>query len=136
MTHSSEIDDGVINLRADGPDLDEPEFKINHNTGHQAASEEEVPHLSATPTSTLEDAALQAHDKVKVKFEKFVNLIATHDVEDVMDKHLDDDVIITTDLLADLANAHEDRGNNDNKLSVVFVVGLAIGIVVTWFLVN
>lgn len=135
MTHSNEIDDGVINLRADGADFDEPEFKINHNVGHQVVEEDEAPRLSATPTSTLEDAALQAHDKVKVKFDKFVNLIATHDVEDVMDKHLDDDVIISTDLLADLANAHEERGG-ENKLSVVFVVGLAIGIVVTWFLVN
>ncbi|PIQ79795.1 hypothetical protein COV81_00845 [Candidatus Peregrinibacteria bacterium CG11_big_fil_rev_8_21_14_0_20_41_10] len=46
--------------------------------------------------------------KVLIKFPKFVNLIVMHDFEDVMKKHADADIVISSDLLVDLANAHDE----------------------------
>jgi hypothetical protein len=127
MANSS--DDGVIDLRADAVD-DAPEFQIH--TPETAAVPEQ--HLSSTPVTRLEEAAMKPHDKVRVKFDKFVNLIATHAYEEVFDRHADEDVIITTDLLADLANAHEDK--RESKVPLVFVVGILLGIVITWIILR
>lgn len=121
-------DDDVINLRAT---LSEPEFKIN------SIDNEEAPfsgNLKATSVSELEEAAMKPHDKVKVKFDKFVNLIATHAYEEIIEKHLDEDVIISTNLLTDLANAHEEK--EDKKMPLVFIVGILLGVILTYFLVK
>ncbi|MBI4231970.1 hypothetical protein HY605_01955 [Candidatus Peregrinibacteria bacterium] len=109
----------VINLRKD--DADEPEFKI------KPVDDEKI---EAVKSIELEAVASTANDRVKVKFEKFVNLIATHAYEDIIAKHEDDDVIISTDLLADLANAHEEKP--EKKMPLVFVFGIALGLFVAW----
>lgn len=46
--------------------------------------------------------------RVLIKFPKFVHMIVMHDFEDVMEKHADEDIVISTDLLVDLANAHDE----------------------------
>lgn len=73
-------------------------------------------------------------EKVKVRFDKFVQLVAMHDFEKVLDKSGDEEVTVSTNLLTDLANAH--NGREDRKISYVFVAGLIIGIVVTYLLVT
>lgn len=113
------LDDDVINLRKGSNSLDEPEFKI------EKMPEQELPEVSTANVS----------GKVKVKFDKFVNLVATHAYEEIFDKHADEDVIISTDLLADLANSHEDTGEK-KKIPVVFLVGILLGIGVTWILLR
>lgn len=113
-------DDDVINLRKVSSNLDEPEFKI-----------ERLPEEAGE----LEVAAMKSYDKVKVKFDKFVNLVATHAYEEVFEKHANEDVIISTDLLADLANSHEDTGEK-KKIPVVFLIGILLGIGVTWILLR
>lgn len=126
----SKKDDDVINLRAiDG----EPEFKIN-SIEHEKYEAPVMGRLQATSVSELEETAMKPHDKVKVKFDKFVNLIATHAYEDVIDKHIDEDVIISTNLLTDLANAHEEK--EDKKMPLVFIVGILLGVILTYFLVK
>ena len=118
-------DQGIIDLRNE----DEAEFKIEH-----VSDERPVGRIESAPVSDVEDAASRSYDKVKVKFEKFVNLIATHSYEEIFEKHIDEDVIISTDLLADLANAHEEKG--DRKVPVIFLLGILLGIVVTWLLLR
>ncbi len=122
-------DDGVINLRKDSNSFDEPEFKIERVPDSNDSG------LSVAKVSELEEAAMKSYDKVKVKFDKFVNLVATHAYEEVFDKHADEDVIISTDLLADLANSHEDPGEK-KKMPIVFLVGILLGIGVTWLLLK
>lgn len=73
-------------------------------------------------------------EKVKVRFDKFVQLVAMHDFEKVLEKSGDEEVTVSTNLLTDLANAH--NGSSDRKFSYVFVAGLIIGIVVTYLLVT
>jgi hypothetical protein len=127
---SNSTGDGVINLRADAIDED-PEFQIDHKDDEPI---DQQSNLSSTPVTRLEEAALRPHDKVRVKFDKFVHLIATHAYEEVFDRHADEDVIITTDLLADLANAHDDK--KESKIPLVFVVGILLGIVITWIILR
>ncbi len=139
-------EDGVIDLRGSSAASDEPEFKINRTSdtnvqpsggnlrmqGDAARPGHSVP---ATPLSDHESATMHASDKVKVKFDKFVNLIATHAYQEIFDKHLDDDVIISTDLLADLANAHVEK-DDGKKIPTFIFLGVVIGVVVTWLVLK
>ncbi len=141
---SKKDNDGVIDLRSDPKDVDEPEFKIKRSEeasdssfeGEKSSSHspEFLGGVKSVPVSELEDAALKPYDKVKVKFDKFVNLVATHDYEEIFEKHMDDDVIISTDLLADLAVAHEEKP--DRKVPFIFIIGIILGIGIAWILLK
>ncbi len=120
-------DDGTIDLRTKD---DEPEFRIGEI--EPDSSEQDV--VGELVSSDSEDLTSRPSDKVKVKFDKFVNLIATHAYEDVINKHLDQDVVISTDLLTDLANAHEEK--QDKKMPMIFLVGILLGIIFTWILLK
>jgi len=106
-------DESVINLRDDLSEVIIEEENISSTDNSK----------EALPSS-----------KVKIKFDKFVNLVITHAYDDIVDKYMDEDVVISTDLLADLANSHED--DSDRKLPIMFLMGIVLGIVVTWFLVK
>lgn len=131
MPHGSrKNEDGVIDLRNSA---DEPEFKINR-VPEEKYVQKEMSH-SATPLSDHENATMHASDKVKIKFDKFVNLIATHAYQEVFDKHVNEDVVISTDLLADLANAHEEK-DDGKKVPVYVLVGVILGVLVTWLILK
>lgn len=119
-------DEGVIDLRNEMGN-DGAEFRINHVAGEEVTVASPI---QSTPVSEFEAAATKPHDKVKVKFDKFINLIATHDYEELYDKHNDQDIIISTDLLADLANAHEEKG--ERKVPLIFIFGILLGVGLTW----
>ncbi len=72
-------------------------------------------------------------DRVKIKFDKFVTLVATHTYEDILRKNADQDVIISTNLLTDLANAHEDD-TGSKKVPILFAAGIVLGIVIAWLI--
>jgi len=140
-------DDGTINLRGNNDnnndnnnnsDNDDAEFKIEHieETAGSAGGEEEqlIGNLEAVNVGEVEEAALKPRTKVKVKFDKFVNLVASHAYEEIFDKHIDDDIIISTDLLTDLANAHEEK--SDRKMPMIFLVGIILGVGLTWLLLK
>ena len=102
------------------------DFEVTRLTGegNREIHVEEKPH----PVTT---------DKVKVNFEKFVQLIATHDFGEVMKKHADEDVIINTNLLADLASAHQEHEDTTSKKILIFViVGILIGVIATYIIVR
>ena len=90
---------------------------------------EDVPTI---PLSSKEQALVNASDKVKVKFDKFATLVATHTYQDIFEKHIDQDVIISTDLLTDLANAHEEK--SDKRIPLIFIFGALIGVAIAWIL--
>lgn len=80
--------------------------------------------------------AAEASDRVKVRFDKFVQLVATHDFEGVMQKHGEEDIILSTNLLTDLANAHEEEESGGKKVPIFLIVGILIGVVITYLLVR
>lgn len=97
-----------------------------------------MPLGSANQPDAAEGAQLQQApgEKVKVKFEKFVQLVATHDFEGVMKHHADEDIILSTNLLTDLANAHEEQPNENKKLPIFLIVGIIIGVVLTYLIIR
>ena len=105
---NSRKDDDIIDLRSEG---DDAEFRIDN-------IEEEESVAGAQGTSVPDASAFAAsapHDRVKIKFDKFVNLVVMHASEELLEKHSDEDVVISTDLLADLANTHEEKSDGKKE---------------------
>lgn len=75
-------------------------------------------------------------DKVKVSFGKFVQLVATHDFEKILKNRTDEEIVLSSDLLTDLANAHSEVANEDKKMSVILLAGIVIGIVLTYLVIK
>lgn len=129
-------DDDIIDLRGKRVKKEDVEFRIGRGTTvADEPQEKAVSGLGASFISVAEEESLKPNDKVKIKFDKFVNLIATHAYEDIVQKHSEDDVIISTDLLADIANAHdEEETDSGHKVPLIFVIGIALGIALTYIL--
>ncbi len=129
-------DDDIIDLRGKRLKDENVEFRIGRETTIVGESENRVAkEVGASSISVAEEETSRVNDKVKIKFDKFVNLIATHAYEDVVRKHADDDVIISTDLLADIANAHdEEESDTGHKIPMIFIIGIALGIALTYIL--
>lgn len=106
----------------------EPEFpyesqmppKMNVTPVDEGYSELKSPDLSD----------LVPKDTIKVRFGKFVQLVANRDFAEVIDSHADDEIIMSSNLLTDLAGAHDRR--EEKKIPLVFVVGIVIGVVLTY----
>lgn len=90
--------------------------------------------FTVTHVTPSEVRAQEPGNKVKVNFRNFVHLVATHDVEGAMEKHSDEEIIVSTNLLTDLANAHEELPDERSKLPVYLIIGIVIGIVITYFI--
>lgn len=81
-----------------------------------------------------EDSAdVEPRDFVKVKFIKFVQLVTSRDCSDVVEANPHEDVVMSSNLLTELAGAHDER--EEKKIPLVFLVGLAIGVVLTYILI-
>ena len=78
--------------------------------------------------------SITTKDLIKVKFEKFVQLIASKDFWEVIEKNKDEDIILSSNLLTELAGAVEEK--SESKFPIVFLVGLAIGIVLTYVMIS
>jgi hypothetical protein len=72
--------------------------------------------------------------QISVKFPKFIQLIATHDFEEVIEKHKNEEVIISSDLLVDLAGSSTFNDDApDNRFSFIFlgvILGLTFGAII------
>jgi len=114
---------------------DEDSFVVNHidedttedivesNIGYT------VPHESRVVMNDI-----PAAEKVKVSFDNFVKLVVNHNYEDVIDKNKEEDVIVSSNLLADLANAHEQE--EERRIPAIFIIGVLLGIVITYILLT
>lgn len=121
-------EDDVIDLRGDGAKPDDAEFRINRKSDYGLA-----PAQSAIASEVVQ-ADMNPNNKVKVKFDKFVNLIASRANDSVFDAHMDEDIIVSTDLLTDLASAQEEK--KGNKMPVIFLFGILLGIGLAWILLR
>lgn len=73
-------------------------------------------------------------DLVKVRFSKFVQLVNSHSFTDVLKNNENEDVVLSSNLLTELAGAHD--GREERKIPLVFLVGLAIGVVLTYIFIT
>lgn len=74
-------------------------------------------------------SGVDASDYVKITFDRFVTLVANHSFLDVVERNEKEEVILSTNLLTDLANARGFRPNTRGPLMVLggVVLGLLIG---------
>lgn len=90
-----------------------------------------IPDPSEQGVESMQQA--EESDYVHVKFQKFVQLVASHNFEEVMKEHGSDDILVSPDLITDLANAHEESEMGEGrKLPVMLLVGIILGIIVTY----
>lgn len=78
------------------------------------------------------EADTGASKRVSVSFDRFVILVADHSFEEVVERNKDEEVIISTNLLADLANAK--RVAPQQKGTLLALSGAVLGILVGYFL--
>lgn len=76
--------------------------------------------------------SVEPQEKVRVSFAKFAQLVSRSDLEQVLTSNPNAEVIIDTNLLAELATPSEEE--EERKIPVIFSVGLVIGIVLTYIL--
>jgi len=138
-------DDNIIDLRKKSPikksepkkdqvivedDEDKPDFKISHVEEENEENREYV-----SPVTSEEISALKASDNVKVKFDKFVNLVASKVDAEMVEKYMDEDVIVGTNLLTELASA-EKEDKESKKVPLMFVLGILIGVGIAYILLK
>ncbi len=96
--------------------------------------EKAVIKVSPQEGSSMPNVAASPKDLIRVKFEKFVQLVATKDFLSVLEQNKNEDIILSSNLLTELASAVEEK--QEKKSPVIFLVGLAIGVIVTYLLIN
>ncbi len=125
--------DATIDLRGSSNEGDDqPEFEVSQIIEETFA--DSAHEIKAMEESDLDLSAVSTSRMVKIHFDKFVNLLSKYDYEFLINKFYDQDVIISTDLLADLANVPEAEKEPDKKLLYLFFGGLSVGIVLMWLL--
>jgi len=140
-------DDSIIDLRKKGgakkvepnkahvimeeEEDNSPEFKISHV--EESPQEENKTYVS--PVSDDEISELKASDNVKVKFDKFVNLVVSKADAEMMEKYMDEDIIVGTNLLTELASVQKED-KEGKKVPIMFILGILIGIGLAYILLK
>jgi hypothetical protein len=152
------MDDGIVDLKGKSKDPsgfkvrkieddlavldrekgDYPKYDTSRFDQHMESLAEKL-HEAVTKKPAMGEVSseirpLEPKELIKVKFAKFVQLVASRDFWQVMEKNKDEDIIMSSNLLTDLAGAVEDK--SEKKTPVIFLVGLAIGVVVTYLLIS
>ncbi|MCD6109941.1 hypothetical protein J7J83_04250 [bacterium] len=110
---------------------EEDSFVVNHID--ENIEENNFPQVTPHESRVVMDD-IPAAEKVKVSFDNFVKLVVNHNYEDVIDKNKEEDVIVSSNLLADLANAHEQE--EERRIPAIFIIGVLLGIVITYILLT
>lgn len=79
-------------------------------------------------------SGVNASGYVKITFDRFVTLVANHSFVEVVERNKDEEIILSTNLLTDLANAR--RFSPGSKGPIMVMGGLAIGILFGYLIFN
>ena len=123
--HIGHLDDNILGSVTK---VDEYEFKDTDEFLPLVEKLGKKSEIEAVPSDTG-----GASDKVRIKFDKFVTLVATHTYEDILKKNAGEEVIVSTNLLTDLANAHDEE-TPSKKWPLLFAVGIILGTVIGWLI--
>ncbi len=111
-----------INLKSI-PEEKNPDEKVGFKVHH---IEEDV---------LVKKVEVSAETKVIIKFGKFVELVAKHSFVDVVEKNADEEIIINANLLADLANADEEKETIYQRWTLVGI-GLILGVLIAYIIMK
>ncbi len=112
--------------------VDRIESEQDYDDAEYARFEDKEEYQDEPVSAAKNVEELPPKETVKVKFSKFVQLVANHDFGDVVDANANEEIIMSSNLLTELAGAHDQRG--EKKIPLVFLVGIAIGVVLTYIL--
>ena len=107
-----------------------PHMEVTHIPSYTEEIDEEEELDEEPYLQSLDIDHSNPRDTIKVKFGKFVQLVNSHDFADVVTSHSNEEIIMSTDLLTELAGAQDRR--EERKIPLVFLVGIAIGVVLTY----
>lgn len=120
--------------------VDEEPMQLRPSYAAKDSSRPSKMSISSIEADNDDDAIAAATDKilqevmpkdtVRVKFGKFVNLVASRDFKEVVAANVDEEITMSSNLLTELAGS-QDRVE-EKKIPLVFLVGIAIGVVLTY----
>jgi hypothetical protein len=87
---------------------------------------------TASKKSAMHPSGVDASDYVKITFARFVALVANHSFVDVIQNSQEEEVILSANLLTDLANSRRFVPNTKGPLMVLG--GVLFGILMGYFL--
>jgi hypothetical protein len=120
----------------------EDEFKLS-KISEDEASKEDIPAEPEISIQEIEEEVEESiedikkvtesvpKDTVKVRFDKFVQLVLSRDIEEILDINADQEIIMSSNLLTDLAGSESDV-KEEKRTPLVFIVGIAMGIIITY----
>lgn len=115
-----QMDDIFLPDETDDESVDSVEFKKTQVEPIRSHNDMKGP----TPVS--------ASNYVKITFDRFVTLAANHSFIDVVESNKDEEIIMSTNLLTDLANA---RGISPKTRGPMLVLlGVAVGVFIAYFI--
>lgn len=79
-------------------------------------------------------SGIHASNYVKITFDRFVTLVANHSFSDVIEDNRYEEIIISTNLLTDLANSR--RFVPSTRVPLMIMGGIVLGILVGYFIFN
>ncbi len=120
LKRSKISDEGVYKNTRVGDDFTSSQYGNNfENHGYGMHANLHKNHAEAQQAS--EPSSL-----VKVNFDRFVVLVASRSFMEVVERNKDEEVVISTNLLTDLANAK--RSAPETKMPLIFIGALSLGI--------
>ncbi|MDX9970860.1 MAG: hypothetical protein RBS56_03045 [Candidatus Gracilibacteria bacterium] len=128
------FDESVVDLRGESEEVD---FDVSPVSKKE--EEEKTKGNGFTPVD-LEDfsmGSVKSTNMVRVRFDKFITLLSKYDFESALSKFTTQEIIITTDLLADLANPPEleEVSEEPKKFPYMILVGgVIVGILISWLI--
>ncbi len=128
------FDESIVDLREDAEDAD---FVVSPVA--QKNEEVKVPGTGFKSVD-LEDfsmGSVKSTNMVRVRFDKFLTLLSKYDYEMALAKFTTQEIIITTDLLADLANPPEPEEILEEPKKFpywILVGGVILGVFISWLI--
>lgn len=108
--------------------MNDMDVKIISNESSEADGFEH--HALSDEVEAVEKRDAGVSQLVKMKFPNFAKLVATHSFENVLEKNAQEEVVLSADLLADLANAEPMDDERRRQMMILFggvLLGLLIG---------
>lgn len=97
-----------------------------------STDEVEFQRASIVPPKDSHPSGIDASGYVKITFGRFVALVANHSFEEVVERNENEDVIMSTNLLTDLANSR--RFSPNTKGPLMILGGLLLGVLIGYFI--
>jgi len=72
-------------------------------------------------------------DRVMISFKSFMDLVASHSYNKVIDDLGDSKVTVESELLTALANAHETK--SEKRVPLIFSIGLIAGVIIAYLII-